>query len=104
MDKKRKQYNSAINIGSLLPKVLLNIEKKYRKNPRSIIEAWPKVIGEKLASMTRVVSYNEGILIVKVKSSTLYSLLNNYEKEILLKKLQKKFSKEIIHKLIFKLG
>lgn len=103
-EEKKQIIPSTKNINSMLPKVLLNIESKYKKNPLNLIGAWQKIIGEKLAPMTKIVSFDKGILIIKVKSSTLYSLLNNYEKEKLLKKMQNKFSKEIIHKLVFKNG
>lgn len=92
------------NLSDILPKILLNIEKKYRSNPSNVVESWPKIIGSKLAPMTKVVGFEGGVLTVKVKSSTLFSLLNNYEKDKLLLKLQSNFSEKIIQKLCFKLG
>lgn len=92
------------NASDLLPKILSNIEKKYKNNPLNVVESWPIIIGSKLAPMTQVVGFDNGVLTVKVKSSTLYSLLNNYEKDKLLEKLQKNFSEKIIQKLCFKLG
>ena len=105
-DRKNKKNIISIprNISEILPGVLSNIEDKYKKNPSNIIASWPEIIGKKLAPMTKVISYSDGILIIKVKSSTLYSLLNNYEKDKLLQKLQDKFSKKIIQKIHFKLG
>lgn len=92
------------NASDLLPKILCSIEKKYKSNPSNVVESWPKIIGSKLAPMTQVVGLVDGVLTVKVKSSTLYSLLNNYEKDKLLEKLQSNFSEKIIQKLCFKLG
>jgi hypothetical protein len=92
------------SISDILPGVLSNLEKRYKSNPSSVIESWPSIIGSELAPMTKAVGFDRGILTVKVKSSTLYSLLNNYEKERILKKLQSKFSEKIIQKIYFKLG
>jgi hypothetical protein len=92
------------SISQILPSILSNIEGKYKSNPSNVLECWPSIIGNELAPMTKVVGLEKGILTVKVKSSTLYSLLNNYEKDKILKKLQSKFSEKIIHKLYFKLG
>lgn len=92
------------DISKLLPKVLLKIESKYKNNPLNVIESWPEIIGSKLAPYTKIVSFEDGILTIKVKSSTLYSLLNNYEKDKLLKKLQSIYSKKVVQKLYFKHG
>ena len=92
------------NAGEILPNILLKIEKKYKSNPLNVVESWPAIIGSKLAPMTKVAGFEDGVLTVKIKSSTLFSLLNNYEKDKLLLKLQSKFSDKIIQKLCFKLG
>lgn len=91
-------------IGNIIPEVLSSIEKKFKSNPVNIIESWPTIIGRELAAMTKVVSLEDGVLTVKVKSSTLYSLLNNYEKDKILKKMQSNFSEKVIRKLCFKIG
>jgi len=91
-------------VKNFLPKILLDIEKDYLKNPNSIIEYWPKIIGKKLEPMTKVISFKNNILYILVKSSTLYSILTLNEKEKLLKLMQKKFSKDVIKNIIFKIG
>lgn len=84
--------------------ILKKIEEKFSKKPQKIIESWPGIIGSKFAPMARAVSFDRGILTVKVTSSTLHSLLSIYEKERLLQQLQKKFSKEVVQNIIFKIG
>lgn len=86
------------------PELLQDIEKKYLKNPNLIIEYWPKIIGKRLAPMTKVISFENNILYVSVKSSTLYSILSLHEKGKLLKLMQEKFSKDVIKNIIFKVG
>jgi hypothetical protein len=82
--------------------VLKNIEEKLDKDPQKIIDSWPQMIDQKLVSMTKAVSFEKGVLVVKVLSSTLHSLLSTYEKKKILQKLQKKFS--IVQNIIFKIG
>jgi predicted nucleic acid-binding Zn ribbon protein len=91
-------------IKNLLPQVMKDIEGAYAKKSIHVIKAWPEIIGEKLAPMTQVVSFKDGILTVVVKSSTLYSLLCQHEKERILQLLQKRFSKEIVRKVLFRMG
>lgn len=88
-------------IKDILPYFLKKIERKKSVDIKTI---WKDVIGEKLAPMTKAVSFEKKILIVKVKNSTLHSLLSNYEKEKLIKKIQKKNSKCVIKDIIFKIG
>lgn len=91
-------------VKDFLPNLLHDLENKHLKNPKLIIEYWPKIIGKKLAPMTKVISFENNILYVSVKSSTLYSILTLHEKEKLLKLIQEKFSKELIKNIIFKIG
>ena len=99
-----RKKRASKHIKNLLPKVLEKINENYQKNPINIKAMWPEIIGEKLAPMTKVLSFAKGVLVIKVKSSTLHSLLSNYEKERLLKKMQKKFSEKIIRNIFFKMG
>ena len=91
-------------ISEILPGMLEAIEKKKSRKPQAILAYWKEAIGAELFPMTKAVLFQEGVLTVKVKSSTLYSLLCQYEKKKLLKKMQKKFSQEIVREIVFKLG
>ncbi len=92
------------DLKTIIPFFMNSIDRKYFKQPKRIIEMWPEIIGEKLAHMTQAVKFDEGVLTVIVKNSTLYSLLVQNEKERLLKVLQKKFSKEAIQNIVFRIG
>ncbi len=95
---------TATSITDLLPNMLSNIEKKYSKKPMQILKGWNEVIGKKLSQWTEPLFIKDGVLTVKVRSSTLYSLLVHQEKERLLKRLQEKFSKQTIRDIRFKSG
>ena len=85
----------------LLPEILSDLGK-HAKDPRvEIFQYWFDLIGEKWSAFTEPLSFYDGVLTVKVKSSTLYSLLAVHEKMRLLHKLQEKFS---IRNLVFRVG
>lgn len=88
----------------LLPIVLSRISETYHDRPDLILSSWPEIIGSQLAVMTQAVSFSEGILTVKVKTSTLHSLLSQYDKSRILTALRKRFPKINIQNIIFKIG
>jgi len=88
----------------LLPKALGSIGAMQRDRPDLIMAAWPQVIGEKLASMAKAISFDKGILYVKVGNSTLYSLLAQHERGRLLKSLREKFPSVEIKNISFRMG
>lgn len=95
---------TAKKLKDLLPQVLAEISKSYQERPDLLLAGWPDVIGEKLAPMTQALSFNEGILTVKVKNSTLHSLLVQHEKPKLLKRLRERFPSSGIRNIIFRIG
>ena len=101
----RRNYSGTVNpakkISEILPEIALEISKR-REDPRDeIFQFWFTLMQEKWAPFTEPLSFQEGVLTVKVKSSTLYSLLAAHEKGRLLKELQGKFS---IRNLVFRVG
>jgi hypothetical protein len=88
-------------ISEILPLVLNEIEKKTGGDREKIFQFWRSLLGEKMALLTQPISLKNGILTIKIKSATLYSLLCQHEKARLLKEMQAKF--EIID-LVFRVG
>lgn len=91
-------------LADLLPAWLNQVQGRFQDRPDLLMLAWPEVVGEKLASMTTAVSFIEGILLVRVKNSSLYSLLVQHEKPRLQKELQKRFPSVMIKNIVFRLG
>ena len=91
-------------ISNLLPKLLQGIGKTCQDRPDLIIASWSEVIGERLSPMTTALSFEDGVLYVKVKNSTLYSLLHTHEKKRLLKSLQEKWPQSNIKNIVFRIG
>lgn len=92
------------SLGELLPQVLDKIGRHYQLRPDLVMNAWPDIIGPKLAPMTRAVSFADGVLVVKVKTSTLYSLLCRYDKGPLLRLVRQKFPSLAITDILFRMG
>lgn len=91
-------------IGDLLPQVLGKIGGAFSARPDLILAVWPEIVGPKFAKQTEAVSFVEGVLQVKVKSSTLLQLLVQYEKGRILERLRYKFPKVEIKTVIFRIG
>jgi hypothetical protein len=95
---------SSHSLSELLPKFLENLGKVYHNRPDLILAAWPEVIGNEIGKMTEALSFVDGILTVRVKNSTLYSLLNQHEKPRIIKTLREKFAGVVIKSIHFRLG
>lgn len=91
------------HIRQLLPRFLEEIGRLYQDRPDLILAAWSEVIGPRLASMTQSISFQEGILTVRVGNSTLLSLLTR-DKPRLIKNLRDKFPGTLIKTILFRLG
>ncbi len=93
--------NPVKKMADLLPEILTDLGKKARDPREEVFRFWRELIGEKMAPLAEPTSFVDGVLTVKVKSSTLYSLLVTHERPRLLGRLQEKFS---IRNLIFRVG
>ncbi len=100
-----KGYNTKLtskHIRDVLPKVMTNIGKVYKDRPDLILEAWPVVVGSRLAPMTRASSFVDGLLLVQVKNATLHSLLV-HDRPRIIKSLRDKFPNTTIKSVVFRL-
>lgn len=88
-------------IASLLPDVLKKFHAQAAEPAEEIFAFWRQLLGPKMGPLTEPVSYLNGVLTVKVKSSTLYSLLSQHEKPRLIKELSQRFS---VRGLVFRIG
>ena len=92
------------HLKDLLPSALRTIEGKRNERPDLVLAGWAQVIDERWRLMTQAVSFEKGVLMVKVKNAALYSLLVQQEKQKLLKKLQEKFPKTELKNIVFRIG
>lgn len=91
-------------MSELLPHALSAIGEVYNERPDLLLASWPDIIGPQLAPMTQAVSFNDGVLVVRVKNSTLHSLLSQNDKPRILNNLREKFPKMMIKNVLFRIG
>lgn len=91
-------------ISNLLDGVLSQVQGVISERADLVLAAWPEVIGPKLAGMTQAVSFTSGVMVVKVKNSTLHSLLSQNDKPRILNNLRKKFPNVAIKEILFRIG
>jgi len=92
------------HLKDLLPSVLRDIEGRKKERPDLILAGWGEIIEEKWRSMTQAISFEKGVLMVKVKNAALYSLLVQQEKQRLLRRLQEMFPEVDLKNIIFRIG
>lgn len=92
------------NLKQILPSIMREIGQNHRERPDLVLAAWPELIGQKLAPMTKAISLVEGVLTVRVSNSSLLSLLAQHESPRLLKELRKKFPNVNIRTIRFCVG
>lgn len=91
-------------IRELLPKLLQKLAQTQEKRPDLVLAAWPEIIGERGSALTQAVSFSDGILCVKVRNSTLLSLLSQHEKGRLLRLLKERFPQFEFRNILFRIG
>ncbi len=90
------------HLKELLPGILGRIAERVQERPDLVLAGWREAVGEKLFPMTQAVSFDAGVLTIKVKNSTVMSLLVQHEKQKLLKKLQEKFPNAGVRNIVFR--
>ena len=89
--------NVTKKVSDLLPEMLSEIAEAVGDRTEPLFQEWKNILGEEMGKLAEPVLFEDGVLTVKVKSQTLYSLLSTHEKPRLLARLQKKFPVRNIH-------
>lgn len=92
------------NVSALLSAALSTLSDKCQERPDLLLAAWPEMIGPQHAAMTQAVSFYDGVLTVKVKNSTLYSLLSRHDRHRILAALKQRFPKANIQNIVFRMA
>lgn len=92
------------NVADLLNKALSKLSDSCQERPDLLLAAWPEIIGSQHAAMTQAVSFCEGVLTVKVKNSTLYSVLSRQDRYRILASLKQRFPKANIQNIVFRMA
>lgn len=92
------------HMSNLLQHVMTSIGNQFEVRPDLILAAWPGIVGAHVALSTEAIAFTDGILHVKVRNSTLYSLLSKHERTRLLAIYRSRFPTVQIRGIMFKLG
>lgn len=92
------------HVTNLLPLVLSSISSSFTARPDLILAAWPGIVGKHVASSSEATAFVDGVIHVKVRNSTLYSLLAKHEKSRLLAIFKARFPSTQIRGIVFKMG
>ncbi len=79
---------TAHSLGGILGKWLKGFEKRVQDRPEKIFAAWDLVVGPRISSMTRPLSFDGGVLTILVDNSTLLSMLAGSEKRRIIQQLK----------------
>lgn len=107
MSRKSLTTPTSKDIRPLLDRMMHQIHKAQSQRPDLILAGWSvlaKGRGKRFASMTEAFSFQDGILNVKVKNSSILSCLQQYERPRLLKELRDKFPSSSIRNIHFYMG
>lgn len=91
-------------IEALLPDILDEIAKKQQQSVFVIEKVWNDLVGPKIADLTRIADFQNGVLYIKVKNATLLSILSSQEKGRLMQNLTNKFPNIHFKNLVFQFG
>ncbi len=92
------------HLGSVAAAVLRDVASTLRERPDLVLSAWPRIIGPTLSTMTEAVSFINGIVLVKVKNQTLFSLLGQRDKPKILKTLRQQLPNTLIRDIVFRMN
>jgi len=92
------------HLDELLHSALVQVNEVYQGRPDLVLASWPTTIGPELAKMTEAISFYDGVLVVKVRNSTLYSLLSQRDKPRVLAALRQQVPSIPIRNIVFRMG
>lgn len=87
---------------NLLSAVLKKIDNRQRVSIDLIRKVWVEILGEKYASMTEVVVFDDGVLTIKINSAPLFSILKAEQKSQLEHEMRKRMPTLKLQKLNFR--
>lgn len=70
----------------------------------NLAHIWKLCVGEKIAAVTEIKSFNHGLLVIKVSGASLSHLLTTTERPKILARLKKDFSFLKVKNIIFRSG
>lgn len=90
--------------GNVLKEVLKKKRFYQKSKYGALSKAWKEVVGDEVASETKIVAYKHGRLRVEVNSSVLFQELSGFMKDSILEELQEMSGGQDVSDIRFCLG
>lgn len=88
-DRRSSRRDSKVEpIGTILDRWLRRERVRRRFDPSGVFRRWKEVVGETIASRTRVTDLDGGVLVVEVNSAVLLQELSTFYREEILESLR----------------
>jgi len=92
-------------LSDVVPSVMQTISTHFAEKPQMVLDMWPQIIGGEFARLSRAVRFREGILEVRVKNSSLMSLLcSGADKKRIIDAFRARIPGIILKNIIFRIG
>jgi Protein of unknown function (DUF721). len=91
---------TTILLSSLLPNVVKHLNHETADLQQAMILAWPNLVGERIATMTKILKVDYGTITVAVSNPSLHQVLRT-EKPKLLKAIQARLPQLKCHNIVF---
>ena len=92
------------SIDKVLKRWLKENKVSARVDEDSIFQRWKEIVGDEIASRTRVIEVGGGELVIEVSSAPLLNELSTYYRQEILESIRKIEEFRGIHKLRFRAG
>ena len=102
--KGRQESQDFAPIGDVVERWLKNHRVRARVDPASLFGKWREVVGQEIASQTRVIDLKGGELIVEVRSAPLLNELATYYCQEILESLRRVAEFQGVRTIRFKSG
>ncbi len=97
-----EEFPAGKEVKNLLSSVLKKIDTRQKINISQIRNTWSELIGEKYSAMTEVISFDDGVLTIKINSAPLFSILKAEQKTKLESEMRKRIPALKLKKLNFR--
>jgi hypothetical protein len=101
-----KQSQSRLNarpISSVMRRLLSSKDYGAIQSTQSLVDTWPKIVGDKLAAATRLGKISRGALLVEANSSQALQELH-FQQTTILKRLQAELPEQKIQRLSLRMA
>jgi hypothetical protein len=100
----KSQELSARSVGSVMPKVLVDLRMDRRRTEAEILKVWNHSMAPDVIAHAQPTGYRKGTVFVSVDSSVWLCEILRYRRKEILDRLQHSFGREFVIRISFRVG